>query len=379
MQLSNSHCAARCAPQPSYLAADRIMETEIAVQSALAEFKDPESGRSITQTGQVLSTVVDKQWVQVTVGLTSWASAIRSEFREQIVSALAHAFPGAAIDVKIEALERKPLPLGTTGITCKSVIAVGAGKGGVGKSTIAVCLAIALKRAGCAVGILDADVYGPSVPQLTGIGGQPYEVDGRIQPILFDGIPVISMAFLMPANRAVIWRGPMLHMTVTKFLKETRWGELDFLIVDLPPGTGDVVLTLSQIAPISGAVIVCTPQPVALLDAIKAVAMFEQVKIPVVGLVENMSTFICPDNGRRYDIFGSGGARSYAREAGIPFTGEVPINIQLRVRGDEGKTSANFDDPEMAGYLTALATNLTRELARRAAASPPKPSLPVLG
>ena len=355
------------------------MQIENALQAALAEIKDPESGRPITQTGQILHAIREKNWIQVSLGLTTWSSALKTEFRQTVVEALGRAFPGAAIDVTIGPFERKPLPLGTTGVHCKTVIAVGAGKGGVGKSTIATCLAIALKRAGCAVGLMDADVYGPSIPQLTGIGGHPYEVDGKIQPIMYDGIPVMSMGFLMPPNRAVIWRGPMLHMTVTKFLKDTNWGELDFLIVDLPPGTGDVVLTLSQTAPISGAVIVCTPQTVALLDAVKAVAMFEQVKIPVVGLVENMSTFICPDNGKRYDIFGSGGARKYAAEAGIPFAGEVPINIQLRERGDEGKTSANFDDPESAPFLEAIATNLTRQLALRAAENPPKPSLPVLG
>ncbi len=355
------------------------MQTEIAIRSLLATLKDPETGRPITQTGQVQSVLVEKNWIQVAIGLTSWAAPLADEFRQAVVEALQHQFSGAAIEVKIDKHDRKPLPLGTTGLNCKSVIAVGAGKGGVGKSTVATCLAIGLQRAGCAVGLMDADVYGPSIPHLTGIGGHPYEVDGKIQPIMHDGIPVMSMGFLMPPNKAVIWRGPMLHMTVTKFLKETNWGDLDYLIVDMPPGTGDVALTLSQTAPISGAVIVCTPQPVALLDAMKAIAMFQQVKIPVVGLVENMSTFVCPDNGKRYDIFGSGGARQYALEAGIPFLGEIPINIQLRQRGDDGQTRANFDDPAIAPYLEQVASNLTRQLAAIVAASPPKPSLPVLG
>ncbi len=355
------------------------MQTETGVQSVLATLKDPETGRSITQTGQVQQVLVEKNWIQVVIGLTSWAAPLFSEFRQSVVDTLQQQFPGAAIDVKIGPHLRKSLPLGTTGLECKSVIAVGAGKGGVGKSTVATCLAIALKRAGCAVGLMDADVYGPSIPHLVGIGGHPYEVDGKIQPIMHDGIPVMSMGFLMPPDRAVIWRGPMLHMTVTKFLKETNWGELDYLIIDMPPGTGDVALTLSQTAPISGAVIVCTPQPVALLDAMKAIAMFRQVKIPVVGLVENMSTFVCPDNGKRYDIFGSGGARQYALESGIPFLGEIPINIQLRQRGDDGQTRSNFDDPDVAPFLEHLAVNLTRQLATIVAASPPKPSLPVLG
>jgi ATP-binding protein involved in chromosome partitioning len=355
------------------------MQNEHSVRAALASLKDPETGRSIEQTGQIHSIQCDKNWIQVRLGLTSWAAPLTGEFQAAAQQLLQNQFPQAAIDLQIEPHARKPMALGTTGLLCKSVIAVGAGKGGVGKSTVATCLAVALKRAGCAVGLMDADVYGPSVPQLTGIGGHPYEVDGKIQPIVYEGIPVMSMAFLMPPNRAVIWRGPMLHMTVTKFFKDTNWGELDYLIVDMPPGTGDVALTLAQTAPIAGAVIVCTPQPVALLDAIKAVAMFQQVKIPVVGIVENMSTFICPDNGKRYDIFGSGGAKQYANESGLPFLGEIPINIQLRQRGDDGKTSGNFDDPAVEPYLTEIAANVTRQLSRLNAAAPVRPTLPVLG
>jgi ATP-binding protein involved in chromosome partitioning len=268
------------------------MDAENAIAEALSGIVDPETGRPIARNGQIQRAVIEKRWVQVAIGLTTWAAPLRSEFKDAVLRQLQQAFPDAAIDVQLETIQRKPLSESAAGISCKSILAVGAGKGGVGKSTIAACLAIALKRAGCAVGLLDADVYGPSIPQLLGIGGHPYEVDGKIQPIQCEGIPVISMAFLVPPDRAVIWRGPMLHMTVTKFLKETNWGELDYLIVDLPPGTGDVVLTLSQSVPMGGAVIVCTPQPVALLDAIKAVAMFQQVKIPVIGLVENMSTFV---------------------------------------------------------------------------------------
>jgi ATP-binding protein involved in chromosome partitioning len=355
------------------------MSSVAAVEAALANLKDPETGRSLQQTGQLTRVQAEKNWIEVSIGLTSWTAPLQEDFRGKVAALLQERFPGAAVTVSIEPLDRKPLPLGATGLLCRSVIAVGAGKGGVGKSTVAACLALALHRAGCRVGLLDADVYGPSIPQLLGVGGHPYETDGRIQPIRFQGMPVISMGFLVPPNRAVIWRGPMLHMTVTKFFKETDWGELDFLIVDMPPGTGDVALTLSQTAPIAGAVIVCTPQPVALLDATKAVAMFRQVNIPVVGVVENMSTFICPDNGKRYDIFGNGGARQYAEEAGIPFLGEVPINIQLRQRGDDGQTVANFDDPAVAGYLTELAEALVRQLAVQAENSPQKASLPVLG
>jgi len=243
------------------------------------------------------------------------------------------------------------------------------------------------------VGLMDADVYGPSVPHLLGAEGRPeiteQQTDAkdeagnpvvarRIAPIEVDGIKVISIGFLVPSDKAVIWRGPMLHGTVTSFLRDTDWGPLDYLIIDMPPGTGDIALTLSQILPPTGAVIVCTPQDVALLDAVKAINMFREVRIPVVGVVENMSYFLCPDNGKRYDIFGTGGARRRAEEMGVPFLGGVPINIQIRVNGDEGKTSANFDDPDSAEPLNAICTAIVRNLAEQNKEEPPLPSLSVL-
>src|SRR5207247_10685343 len=158
-----------------------------------------------------------------------------------------------------------------------------------------------------------------------------------------EGMPVMSMGFMVPKGEAVIWRGPMLHGAITQFLRDTNWGDLDYLIIDMPPGTGDIALTLSQILPLTGAVVVCTPQDVALLDVVKAIAMFRKVNIPVLGMVENMSGFISPDTGKRYDIFGSGGARTRAEEPAVPFLGDVPINIQIRGNGDEGKTAANFE------------------------------------
>ncbi len=216
------------------------------------------------------------------------------------------------MDVRIVEHARPPQKLGEIGVACKSVIAVGSGKGGVGKSTIAASLAIGLRRAGSKVGLMDADVYGPSIPHLLGVNRRPEVNQGRIQPIEAAGLKVMSMGFLMPPGEAVIWRGPMLHGAITQFLRDTNWGELDYLIIDMPPGTGDIALTLSQLLPLTGAVVVCTPQDVALLDAVKAIAMFRKVNIPVLGMVENMSGFVCPDCGKRYDIFGSGGARQRA-------------------------------------------------------------------
>ena len=189
----------------------------------------------------------------------------------------------------------------------------------------------------------------------------------------------MSIGFMVPADKAVIWRGPMLHSAVTTFVRDTAWGDLDYLIIDMPPGTGDIALSLSQLLPLTGAIIVCTPQEVALIDAIKAVGMFRKVKIPVIGLIENMSSFVCPDNGKEYDIFGKGGAKEYASQDKIEFLGEIPINIQLRERGDAGQMGANFDDPDVAPYLERIAYNLVSSLAQKAANSPVQAQLPVLG
>jgi ATP-binding protein involved in chromosome partitioning len=274
---------------------------------------------------------------------------------------------------------RPPQKLGEIGLTAKSVIAVGSGKGGVGKSTIAASLAFGLQRAGCRVGLLDSDVYGPSIPHLLGLSGRPTVEDNRLQPIYKNGMPVISMGFLVPKDEAVIWRGPMLHGAVTQFLRDTQWGDLDYLIIDMPPGTGDVALTLSQLLPLTGAVVVCTPQDVALLDAVKAISMFRKVNIPILGIVENMSGFVCPDCGKRYDIFGSGGARQRAEELEVPFLGEVPIQLQIREHGDAGTTEANFADPTVGSNLEKIGYQLVKHLASKTTDAPPQPQLPVLG
>ena len=195
----------------------------------------------------------------------------------------------------------------------------------------------------------------------------------------FNGIPLMSIGYMIPPGEAVIWRGPMLHSAVTTFVRNTDWGDLDYLIIDMPPGTGDIALSLSQLLPLTGSIIVCTPQEVALIDAVKAVGMFRKVNIPVIGLIENMSSFICPDNGKSYDIFGKGGAKEFAQQDNIPFLGEIPININLRQRGDDGKMVDNFDDEMVAPYLESIARKLVTTLADNAAANPVTPTLPVIG
>ena len=346
------------------------------IQQSLKQIPDPETGRPLSK--QIKSVEVQGDTIKVDVGITTFALPIKDHFKEQIIAHLSSAFADKKIAVEISDYHRSAMPLGQVGLKAKAVIAVAAGKGGVGKSTAAVSLALGLKKAGCSVGLLDADVYGPSLPHLTGTRGQVTKVDNKIVPLESAGIPIMSIGFMIPPGEAVIWRGPMLHSAVTTFVRDTDWGELDYLIIDMPPGTGDIALSLSQLLPLTGAVIVCTPQEVALIDAIKAVGMFRKVKIPVLGLIENMSSFLCPDNGKSYDIFGKGGAKEYAEQDKIPFLGEIPINIQLRERGDAGKMGENFEDAEIAPYLEKIAFELTKCLADKVAREPVQASLPVL-
>jgi len=356
---------------------------QAAVVAVLAGIADPETGRPLTEMRQVGTIDVSADGIRVMVGLTSHAAILWQQTRGRIEELLRTRFPQVpTIDVRITEHDRPPGKIGQVGLEAKSVIAVGSGKGGVGKSTIATSIAIGLARAGSRVGLLDADVYGPSVPHLLGLSGRPQIENGKIVPMRLPvgphPLPVMSMGFLVPPGEAVVWRGPMLHGAISQMLRDTAWGPLDYLIIDMPPGTGDIALSLSQVLPLTGAVVVCTPQDVALLDATKAIAMFRKVNIPILGMVENMSFFVCPDTQKRYDIFGTGGAKRTAAELEIPFLGEVPIQIPIREHGDAGKTAANYDDPASRPYLEAICERLVGNLAAAHAARPPMPSLPVL-
>ena len=258
------------------------------------------------------------------------------------------------------------------------MIAVGAGKGGVGKSSIAAYLACGLARCGAKVGLMDADVYGPSIPHLFGINETPRLVEGKIQPIETAGVKILSMGLLIPPREAVVWRGPMLHSALTQFVRDTAWGDLDYLVVDMPPGTGDVAISLSQLLDVTGAVVVCTPQDVALLDATRAITMFRKVQIDVLGMVENMSFFLCPTCGTRHEIFGSGGAKRRAAEMDVPLLGEVPLDTQLRILGDEGRVFASLDHAPTREYLEAIPHTLVGNLVRARRRRPVMPTLPLL-
>jgi ATP-binding protein involved in chromosome partitioning len=255
-----------------------------------------------------------------------------------------------------------------------AIIAVASGKGGVGKSTTAVNLALALMANGLKVGILDADVYGPSMPRLLGISGRPEQIDGRIiVPMENYGLKAMSMGFLVDEGTAMIWRGPMVQSALMQMLREVAWGQLDVLVVDMPPGTGDAQLTMAQQVPLTGAVIVSTPQDMALIDARKGINMFNKVEVPVLGIVENMSYFIAPDTGNRYDIFGHGGAKAEAEAIGVPFLGEVPLTISIREKSDAG-TPIVVSEPDNVQSLVYrdIATKVWQEVQRHSVRKAPK-------
>jgi ATP-binding protein involved in chromosome partitioning len=270
-----------------------------------------------------------------------------------------------------------PPPTALPGV--EHVVAIGAGKGGVGKSTVAVLAAVGLMRRGRRVGLLDADVYGPSLPKLTGTEGQQLDLNeqGRIKPADADGLKLVSMGYLVPPDQAVIWRGPMAQKYVKEFLDRTEWGGLDYLLVDLPPGTGDIPLTLAQSIPLTGAVVVCTPQDVALQDAIRALRMYEKLGVEPLGIVENMSYYVCPQCGHRDEIFSHGGAERAAKELGVAFLGALPLNSAIRAYGDAGRPAACFSDvePYMAEALNGFVDRLAGAIADQARKRVPLPQL----
>lgn len=350
------------------------------VQSALANFPDPETGRSALKMEQIRDIEIKGEELSLTLALTSHSAAIREDVQKALEQEIQQQLPAyKQVTIQLATHDRPATALGQVGLTSKSVIAVGSGKGGVGKSTIACSLALALKAAGSKVGLMDADVYGPSIPHLMGVDGKPEIVDKKIVPVDADGLPVMSMGFLVPPGEAVVWRGPMLHGAILQFLRDTRWGDLDYLIIDMPPGTGDIALTLSQSLPLTGAVVVCTPQDVALIDAVKAIAMFQKVNINVLGMVENMSGFMCPNCETEHDIFGTGGAEAQADEMKIPLLAKIPIHVPIRQHGDDGQTASNLQETACQEWFSSMAHKLVQQLATSAAAAPPQPELPILG
>ena len=312
--------------------------SEAQVREALQVVHDPDLKKDLVTLGMIEQVRIDGDRVSFQVALTTPACPVKDDLKRQCEEAV-RAIPGVReVDVTMTSRVR-----GGAGVPGKAaipgvahVVAVASGKGGVGKSTLAVNLAVALAQDGARVGLIDADVYGPNVPVMMGVREQPYQRDGKILPLEAHGVKVMSMGFLVDPETPVIWRGPMLHGVMQNFTRDVDWGTLDYLVLDLPPGTGDVQLSLAQQVPLAGAVIVATPQQVALDDAQKAIAMFRKLDVPVLGMVENMSYFICPSCDARHEIFSTGGAAKKAEALGLPFLGAIPIHPSVRQAGDEG-------------------------------------------
>ncbi len=346
------------------------------IRAALAGVQDPEIGRRLDDLHMLGDVTVDDGTIKVGVELPTPAYPER----ERIGAALTAAAKSFGLPVTVDYTwrVRGKESGGTIGLHVKNIIAVGSGKGGVGKSTIAASLAFGLQKSGAKVGLMDADVYGPSIPHLTGATGEPTvkEVRGpngeslpRVEPIESQGLKLLSIGFQIEKDQAVVWRGPMLHRQLTLFLQHTDWGDLDYLVIDMPPGTGDVALSLSQMVQAAGAVVVCSPQQVALLDAMKAISMFRTVKIPVLGMVENLSG----------DVFGRGGARAMAEEMGVPFLGEVPCDAAIRIQGDEGRIASLFDaESPVRDALMHVCERTAIEVAKQTLQSSALPTLEIL-
>ncbi len=330
--------------------------TEQDVLAALAGVMDPELHISLVKAGMIKDIKTDGGKVRFKIELTTPACPLKGKIQMDTENALRKA---GISDFAIEWGARvREAPMGVSkdqlipGV--KNVVLVGAGKGGVGKSTVALNLAVALQRCGAKVGLLDTDFYGPSVPLMTGIKRRPTSKDGKtMDPMEAHGLKVMSIGFLVEPDQALIWRGPMLHGALMQLVRDVNWGELDYLVLDLPPGTGDVALTLSQNVRAAGAVLVTTPQDVALADVVRAKQMFDKVQIPVLGIVENMSQFVCPHCQGKTAIFHHGGGRKASEAFGVPFLGEIPLELKVREGGDAGVpiVAGHPDSPEAQAFM----------------------------
>jgi ATP-binding protein involved in chromosome partitioning len=337
---------------------------EARILDALRQVRDPDLNRDIVALNFVKDLQIRGGKVAFAIELTTPACPVKDQMKAQAEQAV-RSIPGVEqveVTMTAQVTASRPL-LGGKGVIpgVKNVVAVSSGKGGVGKSTVAVNLACALRQTGAAVGILDADVYGPNVPLMLGVRGQPRSADRKLLPFLAHDLQVISIGLLIADDQPVIWRGPMLHSAIKQFLFEVAWRDLDYLVVDLPPGTGDAQLSLSQQAHIMGAVIVTTPQDVSVLDVRKAIRMFQTVNVPILGVVENMAWFTPPGSTERYEIFGRGGGEKIEREFQVPLLGRVPIELAVRSGGDAG-TPVVLAEPESEAARTF------REVAQRVAA-----------
>jgi ATP-binding protein involved in chromosome partitioning len=351
--------------------------TERAVNEALSHVQEPELGRDIISLGMVKDLVIDDRAVSLTIELTTPACPLKDEIETNVRAALVDigtesiAITWGAMVRRASAVTPEALLPGV-----KNVIAVVSGKGGVGKTTVSVNLAVALAQVGASVGLLDADITGPNIPLMMGLEGQPVaSASNKITPLERYGVKTISIQFFVPEGQPIVWRGPLVGGAIQQFLRDVEWGELDYLVIDLPPGTSDAQLTLAQAVPISGAVLVTTPQEVSLLDVQKAHAMLKRMNVPVTGIVENMAGFVCSHCGELTEIFGRGGGERYAREHDIEFLGSIPLDVTVRQGADVGIPVVAQREP---GPAALALTSLARTVAARMSVAAVRNEAPVL-
>jgi ATP-binding protein involved in chromosome partitioning len=336
------------------------------VLSALSTVHDPELGKDLVSLGMIQDLQVDQGKVSFRLVLTTPACPMRNLIEGQAKEAVA-ALPGvSSVEIEMGATVPGDGRPRAAALPIRNAIAVASGKGGVGKTTVAVNVAVALAKAGARVGLLDADIYGPNVPIMMGVREMPLPHDGKMIPAEAHGVRVMSIGFLVPPGQPLIWRGPMLHSAIRQFITDVAWGELDYLVVDLPPGTGDAQLSLAQTLPLSGGLIVTLPQQVSLDDARRGLEMFRALEVPILGVVENMSFLEMPD-GSRVDVFGQGGGERLAREAGVPFAGAVPMDAAVRQGGDDGRPVVLAQpDSAVARALVQIAEQVAARVSVRA-------------
>jgi ATP-binding protein involved in chromosome partitioning len=346
------------------------LPTEHALLDAMKTVVDPNTGKDFVSNRQLKNLKIDGGDVAFDIEMGYPAKSQHAALRKSLVAA-ARAVPGVE-NVSVNITTKVVAHAVQRGVqlmpNVKNIVAVASGKGGVGKSTTAVNLALALAAEGASVGILDADIYGPSQPMMMGIEGRPESEDGKMmEPLSNYGVQVISIGFLIEPDNPMIWRGPMATQALEQLLRQTNWSDLDYLIVDMPPGTGDIQLTLSQRVPLTGAVIVTTPQDIALLDARKGIKMFEKVGVPILGIVENMAVHVCEKCGHVEHIFGADGGKRMAAEYGMDYLGALPLNLSIRVQADSGRPTVVSDpDGEIAGLYKSVARQVAVKIAQRA-------------
>jgi len=344
--------------------------TKDSVLKALSKVNDPDLHKDLVSLKMVKEIEISGNDIKVNIQLTTPACPLKDKIKDDCVTAIKSEIPEAnkiSVNMDAKVVSNNNIPDRSILPGVKNTIAVASGKGGVGKSTVAVNLAVALAKQGAKVGLIDADIYGPSIPLMLGLTEKPQIFQDpnseKMLPLESYGVKLMSIGFLIEDDSPVIWRGPMASGAIKQFMTDVNWGELDYLFFDMPPGTGDIQLTLVQTIPLTGSVIVTTPQEVSLIDAKKGLKMFSRVNVPVFGIIENMSYFIAPDTGNRYEIFGSGGGEKLALELETKFLGGIPIDPRIRVGGDKGKPIV-FDIPESeeAKIITGIAQNLAAQI-----------------